>query len=947
MVVARHVVVGRDEELDCLRAFLADVHDGPAALVFSGEPGIGKTVLWEAGVETAERELGRVLSHRSVTAEALLSFAGLSDLLSPVLDELAPTLAPLRRRALEVALLLAEPGDQPPDPRAIGLALLDVLRTLAERGPLLIALDDAQWLDRSSAAVLHMALRRLRDERIGLLATLRKEPGTAAPFELETAFPEERLRRVWLAPLSLAALHHVLRERLQLELTRPELARVRETSGGNPFFALELGRELSCRETPAAGEALRVPDSLQQLLGGRLARLPAATVEVLLTVAALARPTVELVLASHEDPDEALDALDSAVREGLIEMDGSGVRFSHPLLGSLCYEQAPLRSRRGVHRKLAGAVGDVEERARHLAHAAEAPDRSVAGALRVAAEHAASRGATAAAAELCELAAELTPPEDGGERRRALIDAAEFHRLAGEGERAAAMLERLLAEAEPGPERADVLFGLVRTLRGDATTMLHLCDKALEEAPGDDVRAALILAHRMGVDLWRGDVRAALLDARTALEKAERLGDPSLLAAAISRTGTAEAYAAEITPGLLERGAELEERHGLVLEYHNSPRYQLARFRMRMGETDRPRSVLEDLEAKAAARGDESSRVMVLSTLSMLEWLAGRWQRALELTREAHELTGQTQHPHAMAWIGRTKALIEADLGLVEEARASATECLAHTRSSGNLFFTLQALGTLGRLELALGNLEAAGDLLREIPGELLAGGYKDPTIPLWPDALETLIALGEVDRARAYLADYEVNAHRFGSPWALAAAARSRGALAAAEGRLGAAFDAYDVSFAQLEPVRWPFESARSLLCLGSARRQAKQKGLARDALEGALATFEELGAGLWAERAAAELRRISGRRRASDEELTEMEERVAELAAAGHSNKAIAAELFVSVHTVGSHLSRAYQKLGIQSRAGLAKRFANPASEPAKVRNGAAKPPNEAAKQ
>src|SRR5262249_26535411 len=358
---------------------------------------------------------------------------------------------------------------------------------------------------------------------------------------------------------------------------------------------------------------------------------------------------------------------------------------------------------RAVHRRLAATVEDVEERARHLARAAESPDRAVAGALRVAAEHAASRGATAAAAELCELAAEHTPPEYAGERRRALIDAAEFHRLAGEGDRAAAMLERLLPEAEPGPERADVLFGLVRTLRGDASTMLALCEEAIAEAPGDDARAALILAHRMGVDLWTGDVRGALLNARAALEKAERLGDPARLAAAISRTATAEAYAADVTPGLVERGADLEERHGLVLEYYNSPRYQLARLRMRMGEVDRPRSVLEDLEEKAAARGDESSRVMVLSTLSMLEWLAGRWPRALELTAAAHELTGQTRHPHAIAWIGRAKALVETDLGLVDEARASAMECIEFTRTTGNRFFTVQALGTLGRLELALG----------------------------------------------------------------------------------------------------------------------------------------------------------------------------------------------------------------------------------------------------
>ena len=357
-------VIGRDEELGSIQAFLAAVEDGPAALVLSGEAGIGKTSLWRMGVDGAGQRFGRrVLVHQSVEAEALLSFAGLSDLLAPVIEEVAPTLVPLRREALEVALLLAEPTGEPSDPRAIGLALLDALRTLSEDSPVVIALDDVQWLDTSSAAVLQIALRRLRTERVGLLATLRKVPEIAAPFELERSFPEERLERLWLGPLSLSALHHLLRDRLGLELTRPELGRVLETSAGNPYFALELGRELvRTNERPAAGQALRVPASLRELLGGRLGRLPADTVEVLLYVAALAQPTVELVTAAHGERDKVIEALADAVREGVVELDGSRVRFTNPLLASICYEQAPLARRRVVHRAPARAVADLEER---------------------------------------------------------------------------------------------------------------------------------------------------------------------------------------------------------------------------------------------------------------------------------------------------------------------------------------------------------------------------------------------------------------------------------------------------------------------------------------------------------------------------------------------------------------------------------------------------------
>ena len=272
--------------------------------------------------------------------------------------------------------------------------MLDILRALTDRGPVLVALDDIQWLDSPSAAVLQIALRRLGGEPLGVLATLRDAPDVATQLVLERAFPEERLTRLSLSSLSLGALHRLLAERIGLELTRPEVVRVQEASGGNPFFALELGRELvRAGERPAPGEKLRVPESLRELLGTRLARLPTETGDVVLFAAALARPTIELVTAAHGDRLGVLDALETAAREGVVELDDSRLRFAHPLVASLCYEQAPLWKRRAVHRALAGAVSDVEERARHLALAAEGPDAAVASELEHAAELAAARGA--------------------------------------------------------------------------------------------------------------------------------------------------------------------------------------------------------------------------------------------------------------------------------------------------------------------------------------------------------------------------------------------------------------------------------------------------------------------------------------------------------------------------------------------------------------------------
>jgi hypothetical protein len=192
-------------------------------------------------------------------------------------------------------------------------------------------------------------------------------------------------------------------------------------------------------------------------LASRLSRLPPKTVDVLGQAAALAQPTVDLVAAAHCDRESVLAALEGAVREGVIELDELRIRFAHPLLASVCYEQAPVWKRRAVHRVLADAVTDVEEQARHLALAAAGPDAVAAARLEAAAGHAAARGATAAAAELAELAAGLTPDDPALTRKRRLL-AAHFHRLAGNSDKSLTILKALVAEAAPGPERADVLF---------------------------------------------------------------------------------------------------------------------------------------------------------------------------------------------------------------------------------------------------------------------------------------------------------------------------------------------------------------------------------------------------------------------------------------------------------------------------------------------------------
>jgi len=908
-------VVGRGHELAAVGAFLDRVESGPHALVISGEPGIGKTVLWEACVALAAKRGHRVLTHRGAEAEAAFSFAALSDLLGPLFDEISPSLAAPRRRALAVALLLTEPGEERPDAHAIGLAVLDALRALANGGAVVVALDDVQWLDSASAAVLEVAFRRLRDERVGLLVTVRSDAG--APLELERMLPEGQLEHRPLGPLTTAGVHHLLKDRLRLELTRPELARLHASTAGNPFFALELGRELLHTGTrPTAGRVPRVPKSLGDILAGRLARLPAETLDVLVHVAALARPTPEQVAASYGNRDRVLASLEVALGEGVVELDDTRLRFVHPLLASVCYERTPVWKRRAAHRALASVVADAEERARHLALAADGADPDAAGQVESAAELAAARGATTAAAELSELAAELTG-DDANVRRRRLLAAARFYRLAGSSDAAIALLDELLPQAAAGAERSDVLFELALNYLAGAPAAIAFCNDALVEAGADDIRATAILSLRSLYQILGSDIPAAVSDGRAALAGSERTAEPQQIATAIARLGHAEQYAAESTPGLLERGVEIERKLKHGLQALDSPRFFLVRQQLLAGKTEYACAGFGELEAGAAARGDEFSRMLALWHLSWAEWGAGRLPAALAAADRAQEAGGQIDIWHERAWVGRVRALVEADLGLLDEARTSAGQGIGLAEELA--LFTLLSRSVLGRIELVSGDLESAGAYLCDLPDQLLAAGLADPTLPHWADIFETLVGLGELDSARTHIESHQRRAKAVGSPWAAAVGARGRGLLAAAERDFAMALASLDVSLRHLDDLQLPLERARTLLSLGMARRQAQQKRAAREALDSALAMFEELGAPMWAEMTRAERRRISGRRSAADG-LTQTEVRVASLAARGRSNREIAAELFMGVSTVEMHLSRVYRKLGIRSRSGIA---------------------------
>jgi AAA ATPase domain len=411
-------VIGRGAELAALAAFVQQIEAGSAALVLEGDAGVGKTTLWRSALDLALERDWRVLTARPASAEAQLALAGLGDLLGDALDDVFDVLPSPQAEALRVALLLERPR-APLDARLLGVSTVSALRALQAPGPVLLAVDDAQWLDEPSAKVLSFSWRRVAGAQVGLL--LAQRTGEPLPDGLAELEPLERLV---VGPLALDETHRLLDDRLGIVFPLPALRRLHAVSGGNPFFALEVGRRYDAdRPALATGRAPPLPERLLELVASRLAALPPATGEVLAAVAALSQPTpaVAARLAGGDD------ALGPALAEHVLELDGDVLRFAHPLLAAAAYEAVdPLRRRR-LHRRLAAVVDDDDERARLLALAAEGPDEEVAGALEGAAMRARQRGLTATAAQLCEQARRLTPAGSGGERDARALAAARYH----------------------------------------------------------------------------------------------------------------------------------------------------------------------------------------------------------------------------------------------------------------------------------------------------------------------------------------------------------------------------------------------------------------------------------------------------------------------------------------------------------------------------------------
>jgi DNA-binding CsgD family transcriptional regulator len=901
-------IIGREPELGSVSAFLDRSAEGPAGLVIEGEPGIGKSTLWLTAVAAARERGLLVVSSRPAEAERELAHVGLGDLFEDALAQVAPRLSTPRRRALEIALLHEEAANDPVDQRALGVAVRDVLHLLGERQPLLLAVDDVQWLDPSSSSALAFALRRLAPSPVLVLLARRLADG-AERSELEQPLDAERVQRLRVGPLGVGALHRLLHDRFGRPFARQTLLRIHERSGGNPFFALELARVLDGDIDPL--EPLPVPETLDELVRARLAGLPMATRDALALATALGTPSVSLL----ERAGVAADALAPAAAAHVIEREHGSIRFTHPLLSSVLYGDLGAQ-RRSVHRRVAAIVDDPIARAHHLALAADAPDAEIAAVLDDAATLAVERGVPAVAAELAEQAVRLTPSQGCDQRRGRALAAARAHRAAGEWTRARTILTDLLAEGEIGPLRAEAL-ALLAEFEG-LDRAVALLEEALRESQSRPALQLRIQCRLAWATRFKEGFAGALEHARAALELADGLDDDALRVEALAiLTFLGCAVGDPEAPAHAARAHELATAIGepVLLDKANGAIANVLDVRRSLEEA---RALYERRYQEWHER-DELLAAGALDGLAYVELWSNRWQLAAEYADRAYELN--VQYGLEVPWIHLPIAVIAAHRGQLELARAHSERSLQLGEEQIGLHTPVH-LGTLGVVALQDGDPHAAVDWFGRSEATTTRLGWAEAGKRWWvPDHVEALLALDRPDDAERVLDAWEADARRLGRDWVLAHATRCRGLVAAARGHVSEAHSLLESAVTQHETAGDAFARARALLALGVVRRRERQKRAARDAIGAALGEFERLGAATWTEKARAELGRIGGRTR--EEGLTAAERRVAALVAEGRTNKEVAAALLVGERTVETHLSHVYAKLGVRSRAELARRF------------------------
>jgi DNA-binding CsgD family transcriptional regulator len=925
----RFVLVGRDQELSVVTTCLADARTGTSSvIVFNGDPGIGKSALLAEARGAAD---GVVLSTVGVESESDIAYVNLADVFRHHYSYLNTI---PERQADALASVFAIGPSKPADRFTVAAATLNLLAAIAGAEPVLVTIDDAQWVDQASLEALTFAGNRLEVEGIALMFAVRSGQPVAQRLS--------RFRTLALTGLDVSAARALLARAEFQGMSEASMSRLIEESGGNPLALLTLPAAMKADDFAMwalGAEPLPISSVMEDAFCDGIRVLPGETRRALRLLAIMGAGTAGHFRSALERERLSVEDLDPAEDAGLITYQHGQPEFRHPLIRAAAYRTSSSAGRRRAHLVAAQVLEQsmssaaLERRAWHLVAARTAPNEAIAETLQIAADKEFAAANYTVAGKLYQRSSELTPVGDCAMRR--MLQAANALRLAGAIDEVRLVLRKAKGLGQDPELQAAIDYahyrlqvyagatldgrdGLIRT--GVAAARLHPAQAA--QILGDAALASTVI----------GDLPTARATAEQARQLAgDSGGDPPLAIAAINAMVKAISGDPVAARSLLHhRAAEIDALHPLGIEFVYQVPLELSIAHLASEEAGRARTLL----ARAVDGARQLSAAGILpfrcGSLGRIDFWQGRWASALALVHEALRLADDTgwatERPSNLATLAR----IEAVMGHPGEAHAHAMDAIAASRAAGARTYVAFAQIALGVLELTAGNTGMAINHLEEVSAFSDEVGFSNSPLMWWSsDLLECYVLEGMEDPARHELRRLEKAAANPYMPTTAAVAARSKALLEPA------AFEEHMTEALRLHSISdMPFEHARTELMIGQHLRRHSQPGKARSPLSAALAIFERLGAPDWANRTRSELQatgiRIPQPAVVELATLTPQELQVALAVAGGHSNREVASLLFLSTKTVEFHLRNVFHKLGINRRTQLATMVALQASLP-----------------
>lgn len=894
------MILGRELEQGKLGSLLARGRSGEGGtLALVGDPGMGKTTLLDWAATTAPDYELTAFKVEGRESESDLPFVVLSDLLRPLEGRLNSLPGP-QRRALRTALAMSDAGAG--DRLAINAATLRLFGDFVADEPLVILIDDYQWLDSATKDVVDFIARRSETVGVGIVISSR------GPVPIDHG--GEVLHLGPLSERSATAL-------VDAEISPQAVRRVLDLAAGNPLALVELPRVLGDQDADFAAP-ISVTASLQRAFGSYLERLSGRCRLAVLCVAEVETAELAALTLALSELGLTFADLDEAFDSELIVEEGCTLKFRHPLVRSVARHRADPVDLRRVHRALAVSTVDPDRRAWHLAAAALGRDEKAAGALEEVAERASARGAAAAAAGALRKAADLS--EQTGPRHRRLSAAARAAHRAGNIDLTISLIDQTRSEGERSTDPALIILEAdIRMRSGDSAgayaTLRLEAGRILEANP---YRAATMLLLASKFRVQRLEAAEALIEVEQALALVPAEEREVVHHAAIAMAQTMAGHPDARKSARVAAEAAIASPYGHIHSLGIGwplvwlEEYELANaFIKRSVQIQREGGFLAFLP-------------QALLPLAELEFRTGRWDDARLHAEEAVGMFDELLQPTEAAFASSLLARIEAAFGDEESSRAHARSALDSDIRSGLRAATANAKGALGFLEVGLGNYQAASEHLEESRNLCELGGTSEPWLfPVDGDLVDSLVRLGDKAQALLIAKSLTARGEALGRRSAMAVGHRAIG-LASEEEDFR---DPFETALAIHGSLPTPFDLARTELAYGERLRRAKKREEARRHLRRALEIFEGLGAEFWIERTRSELE-LSGetlQQPRTVATLTRQERQVAKIVARGATNREAAATLFVNHKTIEYHLGNVYRKLAVRSRTELANALRN----------------------